>query len=140
MQIATAEYAGKFRVRSIHTSSGNIIQSDAPKDNEGEGMAFSPTDLCATSLANCMMTVMAIKAKNMGIEEIFMQAEIGKEMAPAPRRIIAISVNLTIAADLDEYQQKVLQKTGEQCPVALSLHPAIKQQLKFEFQQRSKVL
>ncbi|MDP7608726.1 MAG: OsmC family protein, partial [Candidatus Marinimicrobia bacterium] len=92
--LSTVEYKGDLRTEAVHLDSGKQIHTDAPKDNEGKGEAFSPTDLVATSLASCMITVMGIKAKQLGINMVGTTADVVKEMAADPRRISAIRINI----------------------------------------------
>lgn len=120
----------------IHSGSGNEIETDAPKDNNGKGEAFSPTDLTAVSLASCMVTVMGIYMKKNGYLEPRIHGIVEKKMNSSPRRIARIEVQLLVEIhekDFSEDLKSSLQKVAEDCPVALSLHPETKQLLKLEF-------
>ncbi len=134
MQLSKVFYKGDLRTNAIHLASGETIITDAPKDNNGRGEAFSPTDLAATSLASCMMTIMGIAANARGIKIEKMEADVTKIMAQNPRRIseIVVNVMLKINNDTDDYR-KVLTEAGLNCPVAKSLHPDIKQNITFTF-------
>lgn len=133
MATSTVKYLGNLRTESVHLSSGNTIITDAPTDNHGKGEAFSPTDLMATSLANCILTTIGIKAQNdgmTGIDGAF--AEVTKVMYPDPRRVGEIHVKITFPKNnYSEKEQKIYEHTAHACPVARSLHPDLKQILTF---------
>ena len=127
-------YQGSLRTSALHLASNNQIITDAPVDNHGKGEAFSPTDLTATSLATCMMTIMGIAAEGRGWDLTGTKAQILKVMAANPRRISKIIIHLKmIHPGLDVNDQKILEKAGRTCPVALSLHPDIEQIISFEW-------
>jgi len=127
-------YKGNLRNELIHINSGETIVTDAPIDNHGKGEAFSPTDLAATSLATCMMTVMGIGAEGRGIAITSMEAEVTKIMVAHPRKIGEIVVNLKIKAEnVTPSQIDALKEIGINCPVALSLHPDVKQSITIDF-------
>ena len=127
-------YKGDLHTDAIHLSSGTIISTDAPVDNHGKGESFSPTDLAATSLANCMMTVMGIGAMGREISIERMEAVVTKVMAQGPRRISEIHVDLTMKISPDNEQNRgILEDIGYNCPVAKSLHPDILQAIKFSY-------
>ena len=94
-------YLGDLRTESVHLKSNNSFITDAPLDNNGKGEAFSPTDTVATGLASCMMTVMGIKARDMGIDLKGTTASVNKIMASDPRRIYKIEVTLDIPVEVD---------------------------------------
>ena len=104
-QISTVEYLGDLRTEAVHLESSDRIHTDAPKDNEGRGEAFSPTDLVATSLASCMITVMGIKARQHDIDMDGTRAEIVKEMGANPRRISAIRINIYFPNDYTDEEK-----------------------------------
>ncbi|HEX8504639.1 MAG TPA: OsmC family protein [Hymenobacter sp.] len=134
MTTATARYAGHLRTEATHVASGNIIQTDAPKDNHGQGEAFSPTDLVSTALGSCMMTVMGIVAARHELELVGSAFAVVKHMSPeAPRRIAQIDLTFTLPAALAPNDRALLERTALTCPVALSLHPDIKQNVEFEY-------
>ena len=131
-------YTGNLHTRAIHLASGAVIETDAPKDNNGLGEAFSPTDLCATSLASCMMTVMAIGARERGINIVHMEGVMTKGMAASPRRISRIGLDITLSIEPDTSQNRAsLERIGRACPVTLSLHPDVEQVITYRFQQPS---
>ena len=127
------KYLGNLRNESTHLRSGNAIITDAPVDNHGKGEAFSPTDLASVSLANCMMTIVAIAAdtRNLVIES--MEAEVKKEMASNPRRISAIHVRLRITGQFTDKEKTILHHAALTCPVAFSLHPDVNQNIEVAF-------
>lgn len=127
-------YEGNLRTRMTHLYSGTEIISDAPLDNHGLAQAFSPTDLAATSLGSCMLTVMGIKAREMNMDLTGTVVEITKLMADSPRRIAQISATLKFPANtFSDKEKKILENTALTCPVAKSLHPDIKQVVVFEW-------
>ena len=121
-------YNGNLRTTCTHLKSGNSFETDAPTDNNGKGERFSPTDLMATSLATCMLTVMGIKARTMGFDLDEMKMDVLKIMKADPRRVGGIELTVTIPAhleNLDEKSRTILKNTGHTCPVAMSIHPDI---------------
>jgi uncharacterized OsmC-like protein len=124
-------YQGELRTEATHIKSNNSIITDAPVDNNGKGNAFSPTDLVATALANCMLTVMGIKARAMNFDLEDATAEVEKVMDSSPRRIGEVKVRIQLKKNCDEHTQKVLEKTAFSCPVAKSLGADVKQTISF---------
>jgi len=135
MATVKAKYLGNLRLECTHLQSGTKIITDAPTDNNGKGEAFSPTDLCSTSLAACAMTIMGIYAKNNGIDLTGAEIEITKKMAAEPRRIAEIDVIFNMPANgYSEKEKKILERVAHTCPVHLSLHPDVKQNFVFNWQ------
>lgn len=129
-----SEYLGGLRTHAEHIRSGEKVITDAPTDNNGRGEAFSPTDMVCSALTSCMMTLMGITAQKEGIELKGLMAETIKEMAAAPRKIKKITVRFQWENPVsDEKQLQKLKKAALTCPVALSLDPAIEQEVSFEF-------
>ena len=126
-------YLGDLRTSSIHLQSGSEIISDAPLDNNGKGEAFSPTDTVANALASCMLTVMGIKARDMGVSLTGSVAEVTKSMQAEPRRISGIKVVFTMKSDADEKAKTILERTALTCPVHQSLHPDIVKDVTFNW-------
>lgn len=124
-------YLGELRTESEHLQSGSKMITDAPVDNHGKGQAFSPTDTVANALATCMLTVMGIKANDLGIDMDGASAEVTKTMAANPRRISQIDVLIRFPRSYEEKQSKILENTGRTCPVLESLHPDIKKNISF---------
>jgi len=137
MSTAHVVYKGNLHAESKHLNSGQIVETDAPIDNKGRGAAFSPTDLCATSLASCMITTLGIYAQAHGVQIVAMEALVTKHMASDPRRIakidIALSISLPVELLVDLKLQTVLERVALNCPVARSLHPDIEQNLAIRF-------
>ena len=125
---STVVYEGDLRTTCTHLRSGNNFETDAPLDNNGKGERFSPTDLMATSLATCMLTVMGIKARAMGFDLTGIKAEVEKVMKAEPRRVGGINLFFRFPDELknvDEKTKQLLKRIGETCPVAQSIHPDI---------------
>ncbi len=134
---STGIYKGGYNCELTHGPSGQVIETDAPKDNQGRGAAFSPTDLTAASLASCMVTTMAIAFKLKYGADLPAGArwEVTKEMsADKPRRIVRLAVQiwLPFAKSLDP--AGVLEPAALGCPVHQSLHPAVEKPVTFHWQ------
>ena len=128
-------YKGALRTEAIHLQSGTMIETDAPTDNQGKGERFSPTDLLATSLGNCMMTIMGIKARDMDIDLTGTKIDITKIMKAEPRRVGGINVAFHFPEQLstDDKQKKILENAALTCPVAKSIHPDIELDIQFNW-------
>jgi uncharacterized OsmC-like protein len=127
-------YIGELRTENEHIRSGQKLITDAPVDNQGKGEAFSPTDLVATALTDCMMTIMGIKARDKGLDLTGTTIETTKIMSPAPRRIAEIIVEFTFPKnDFSDKDKTIFEAVTKTCPVALTLHPDIKQTVKFNW-------
>ncbi|HEX8334214.1 MAG TPA: OsmC family protein [Segetibacter sp.] len=126
-------YKGNLRCEATHLQSGTSIETDAPVDNQGKGERFSPTDLVATALGNCMMTIMGIKARDMNLNLEGTKIGITKIMASEPRRISEIKATISFPAELitDQKQRVILEKSAMTCPVFQSLNPNITQDIRF---------
>jgi putative redox protein len=125
---STVLYNGDLRTTCTHLKSGSSFQTDAPVDNNGKGERFSPTDLLATSLGTCMLTVMGIKARSMGFDLEDITVEVLKIMKADPRRVVGIDLTFYIPAHLENIDEKtktILKHTGDTCPVMKSIHPDI---------------
>lgn len=133
MATSIVRYLGDLRSSSMHLQSGTEILNDAPVDNHGKGEAFSPTDMVANSLATCMITIMAIKAKDMDIELKGTTAEVTKVMAAEPRRISEIHIDFNMDIDADDKTKTILERAAMTCPVFYSLHPDIKKEITFNW-------
>ena len=124
--LMTSTYEGGLRCRSLHEASGSELLSDAPLDNQGRGEAFSPTDLVATALSTCILTIMGIVAARHGIALEGCGARVEKTMTTSGvRRIAGLEVWVSLPADLDPQQRSLLRRAGENCPVKLSLEGAV---------------
>ena len=129
---STVHYLGDLRTEAKHLLSGTTILTDAPPDNQGKGNAFSPTDLCATSLAACMLTIMGISARNHDLDITGAHAEVTKIMAADPRRIARIEIKFQMPArNFSDHQQQILEKAARTCPVHFSLNESLEEVLTF---------
>ena len=133
MTTSTSKYSGELRTHSVHTQSGETYITDAPTDNEGKGEAFSPTDIVATSLANCMMTIMGIVSKRKGLIIEGTEAKIDKFMGTDPRRITEIKIDFYFPVNFSEDERKLPEKSALNCPVAKSLSSDLKQNIEFHY-------
>ena len=125
---STVVYEGDLRTTCTHLRSSSFFETDAPVDNNGKGERFSPTDLLATSLATCMLTVMGIKARNMSFDLNKMKVEVEKIMKNDPRRVGGINLTFHIPEELiniEEKTKEILKNTANTCPVQYSIHPDI---------------
>lgn len=135
MATINAVYLGDLRVECVHAASGTKIITDAPVDNNGKGEAFSPTDLCATSLGACAMTIMGIYAKNHNLDLTGTRIEINKIMAANPRKIGKIEVIFHMPArEWSEKDRTALRRAADSCPVHLSLGADVEQEFIFNWQ------
>ena len=126
-------YTGELRTENTHIKSGNTFITDAPVDNNGKGEAFSPTDTVATGLANCMLTVMGIKANQMEVSMKGAEAKVTKTMASEPRRISKIDITVQMPSGFSDKEKKILEHTANTCPVLYSLHPDIEKMIQFNW-------
>jgi putative redox protein len=132
---STIVYDGNLRTVCTHLNSGNVIETDAPLDNQGNGERFSPTDLVATALGSCMLTIMGIKAREMNIDLKGVKIEVEKIMKADPRRIGGINLTFSFPAtlELDEKSRTILERAARTCPVAYSIHPDIETNIIFNW-------
>jgi len=129
-------YLSELRTEAHHLYSGVKITTDAPLDNQGKAGFFSPTDLAATSLASCMLTIIGIAARTHGFSIDNTEATVTKIMYSNPRRIGEIHIEYHFPDNAyTEKQKKIIEVAGRTCPVALSLHPDLKQIVSFNFKQ-----
>ena len=128
-------YEGNLRTSATHLQSGTTIETDAPTDNQGLAQRFSPSDLVATALGSCMLTIMGIKARDMQIDLKGVKIDIQKHMKPDPRRIVGVDVifHFPASLNLDEKTKTILERVAITCPVAKSIHPDIVQNIKFNW-------
>lgn len=119
-------YEGHLHCNAVHGPSGASLTTDAPKDNMGKGESFSPTDLLATALGTCMMTIMGITANRLGLDLSGTKVRVVKEMATAPvRRVARLRVDITVPRDVPPDQRRQLEAAAHHCPVTKSLHPDV---------------
>ena len=134
MVTITSSYDGGLRCTATHGPSGVKLITDAPVDNHGKGESFSPTDLVATAVANCMITILAIAAERHGLDVKGTTVTIGKEMSAAtPRRIIALKSVMTIPLPADHPQRTLLEAAALSCPVKKSIAPEIDASVEFRW-------
>ena len=135
MATIKTEYLGGLRTRGTHVKSGNALITDAPIDNKGKGEAFSPSDLLATALTSCMITIMGIAADEHGIELGNVKAETVKVMGTNPRRVtrLEVQVNLPTGSSFSEKERQVLERAARTCPVLESLHPEMEKLIIFNW-------
>jgi putative redox protein len=132
MVTITGEYLGDLHCRLVHQPSGTVLETDAPKDNQGRGESFSPSDLTATSLMACMSTIMGIFARNIGYDLAGLKMEVRKHMTTAtPRRIARLEVDFHFPRAADEATQLKFRRAAETCPVHHSLHPDVQIETQF---------
>ena len=130
MTVIDSTYQGELRCQSSHGPSGTLLETDAPTDNQGKGERFSPTDLVATALSTCMLTIMGIVAERHGWSLEGVTARVEKTMSSeTPRRIAQLTVWVELPADLEPQQRALLQRAAETCPVKVSLEGAIAMEL-----------
>jgi uncharacterized OsmC-like protein len=126
-------YLGELRTAATHLRSGTIVETDAPIDNQGRGERFSPSDMVATALASCMLTIMGIAARTHEINIVGTECDVEKIMVADPRRIgeIRITMNFTNDHSYSDKEKKILEHAAMTCPVIESLHPDIKKTVSF---------
>jgi uncharacterized OsmC-like protein len=127
-------YLGELRTEAIHLKSNTVIHSDAPTDNQGKGEKFSPTDLVATALAQCLLTIMGIKARDMDIDISGSSANVLKAMASKPRKIDSITIEVTMKGGCSDKEKTILERAALTCPVALTLHDTVQQDIRFHWE------
>lgn len=129
--ISKVVYKGDLRTEAIHTNSKQLLITDAPKDNQGKGEAFSPTDLIATSLASCILTIMGIVAhrSNQSLKGTYIEVE--KKMSSNPRIIAEIDLNIYFISKIKKEDKIKYERAAKTCPVSLSLNPKVNKKIKF---------
>lgn len=126
------EYQGDLHCQAVHGPSGTALTTDAPKDNQGRGESFSPTDLVATALGSCILTVMGIMARTLQIDLTGTTATVEKEMANAPVRMIhKLAVKIHVPHQLSDENKLKLERAAHTCPVHRSLHPDVQKPIEF---------
>ena len=126
-------YVGGKSFKLLHHDSGATITTDAPKDNNGEGTSFSPTDLCSVSLPACMCTVMTIYADQNGLDLTGMTFSVEKVMTKEPRRIGELRVSIDLPATVPTDHREAIERTALECPVHRSLDPEIAISIEFQY-------
>jgi putative redox protein len=128
------EYQGDLHCRAVHGPSGTELNTDAPKDNQGRGESFSPTDLVATALGSCMLTTMGIVAQTLNLDMTGATATVEKEMTSSPpRRIQRLTVRIHMPKAFGEEDRLKLEHAAHGCPVCRSLHPDVERVIQFSW-------
>lgn len=126
------EYQGDLHCRAVHGPSGTVLTTDAPKDNQGRGESFSPTDLVATALGSCMLSVMGVMARTLNLDIGGTTATVEKEMVNAPTRMIhKLRVNIHVPHRIGEQDKLKLERAAHTCPVHKSIHPDVQMPVEF---------
>lgn len=134
METSHSLYLGELRTKATHTRSGVQLITDAPPDNQGKGESFSPSDLLATALGSCMLTIMGIASRTHNINMEGARISVTKVMAANPRRVSEVHIVFEMPQnDFTEKEKSILENAARTCPVALSVHPEIKQVLTFNY-------
>ena len=133
MVTMTGVYEGDKHCEITHGPSKNIIHTDAPKDNNGRGGAFSPTDMIGAALGSCILTTMAIVGEKSGIDITGSSFQVTKKMKMEPRQIHELAVEITLPAKLDSVERETLEKIAITCPVTRSLNPEVKIPVVFHY-------
>ena len=129
----TGRYIGDLKTRVEHPRSGASFGTAAPLDNNGDGSSFSPTDLIATALGSCMLTVMGIAAQKDGIPFGEAEFSLEKHMLPDPRRVGALPMVIRMPGGLSPAQRERLERVALHCPVHNTLHPDVLTPVRFEY-------
>ena len=131
---ASIIYLGDLRCEATHLQSGTIVETDAPSDNKGKGEKFSPTDTRCVALATCLVTTIAIKARDLNVELKNTKVDVTKHMLKDPRRVGQIDVAVHFPSlNLSEANKELFENIGNNCPVAKSLHPDLKQNITYRW-------
>lgn len=135
METVRTIYQGDLRTKARHLQSGNELITDAPTDNQGKGEAFSPTDLLATALGSCMLTIIGIAANTHGFNIDGTEVRITKIMASNPRRVAEVVVEFFFpkSQTYSAKEKLIIEKAALECPVAKSVHPDLKQTIRFNY-------
>lgn len=129
----TATYLGEKHCKSEHGPSGAVLETDAPRDNQGRGASFSPTDLVANALGTCILTTIAIFAERDGLDVTGSHMSVEKEMASDPRRISSLKTVIELPARLTAEQREKFETIGNNCPVKKSLHPDVQTPIEYRY-------
>lgn len=129
------EYEGDLHCKAVHGPSGSELSTDAPRDNQGRGESFSPTDLVATALGSCMLTVMGIMARTLNLDISGTTATVEKNMTTVmPRMIASLAVSIHVPHSISPENQQKLERAAHTCPVHKSLHPDVKAPITFAWE------
>ena len=131
MVLIKATYEGQKHCLALHTPSGSELETDAPKDNQGLGEKFSPTDLVATALGTCILTTLAIACERDGIDLKGTQITVEKVMSDNPRRIASLKTTLRLSKNIEEDYKRKIKNVAEACPVKKSWHADVLTPIEF---------
>ena len=131
METSKTIYVGDLSTEITHLLSDTKIVTDAPQDNHGKGESFSPSDLFASSLGSCMLTIMGISGRSHGFDITGATLKTTKVMGVNPRRVSEIIVEVTFPKNYSDKEKKFIEACARECPVSNSLHPDIKQTVSF---------
>ncbi len=133
MNTIEVKYQGELRTTAIHLDSGSKITTDAPKDNHGRGQTFSPTDMLCSSLASCILTIMAISVAKKDVDIKGVTANVKKKMLDKPRRIAKIEIDLFFPKKYDNKIKTILERAAYNCPVNRALSKSIEKNISFTY-------
>ena len=119
----TGVYSGEKHCEATHEPSGSHLETDAPRDNQGRGEKFSPTDLVGAALGTCILTTLAIVLEKDGVDLKNSLFTVEKVMASDPRRISALTVRLNLPKNIPDNQREKIAHVANNCPVKKSMHP-----------------
>lgn len=135
MVTSNGRSTGNLRCEVVHEPSGSVISTDAPRDNEGQGAHFSPTDLVGAALGTCIATTVEIVARRRGFDVAAMRFRVTKEMTSSgPRRIARLAATLWLPASLTAEQRTIVERAAHACPVHASLHPDVDAPIAFVYE------
>lgn len=129
----TATYLGEKHCKVEHEPSKTLLDTDAPKDNQGRGESFSPTDLVATALGTCVLTTMAIMAEKDGVSLTGSRMSVEKVMSAAPRKIASLKTVIELPTSIPTDYREKLEASGNNCPVKRSLHPDVQADIEYRY-------
>jgi putative redox protein len=130
----SGEYLGQLKLAMTHGPSGTVMHTVPPVDNNGDGSSFSPTDLVATGLAACMVTILCMVAERDGLDCSGIRVDVEKHMSTSPRRIGSLPVKIYLPDHFTPEQRAKLERAALTCPVHASLHPDIEKPVEFIYQ------
>ena len=133
MNIFEVKYQGNLRTKVTHLDSGSTIRTDAPKDNHGLGETFSPTDMLCSSLASCILTIMAIAVEKKDVDIKNAKAIVKKTMVNNPRRIAKIEIELTFPKEYDSKTKIILERAAHNCPVHHAISESVEKTITFKY-------
>lgn len=129
----TGVYIGEKHCDLVHGPSGSHIATDAPKDNNGRGEAFSPTDLMGAALGSCILTTMAIVCERDGKDIRGASFKVTKEMNLNPRKIASLKVELKLPSKIEPDYRNKLEHIALTCPVHRSISDDVLMPISFDW-------